>query len=169
MGAEQAGAGVVAMRRVPSILFLTALLLAWPLAAATGGSQTTPAAQTAEPRVRADFNGDGAADLAIGAPGESLGSGQGSAGVVHVLYGSAGGLTAAGSQLWSQGSGGVGGIAEVGDGFGFALASGAINAGGQADLAIAAPGEDVGRVMDAGAVNVLYGSAGGLTAAGNQV
>ena len=64
-------------------------------------------------------------------------------GVVHVLVGSASGLTATASQLWSQGSGGVGGVAEVGDGFGFALATSAINAGGQADLAIAAPSEDV--------------------------
>jgi hypothetical protein len=159
----------MAMRRVPGVLLVMGLFLASPVAASAGDVQATRAAPSAEAELRADFNGDGAADLAIGAPSESLGAGQGSAGVVHVLYGSAGGLTAAGSQLWSQGSGGVGGIAEVGDGFGSALATGAINAGGHADLAITAPGEDVGRVMDAGAVNVLYGSAGGLTAAGNQV
>jgi hypothetical protein len=111
-----------------------------------------------------DFNGDSREDLAVGAGQENQGRG-----VVHVLLGSASALTATGSQLWSQGSGGVGGLAEVGDGFGSALATGAINTGGHADLAIAAPGEDVGGVMDAGAVNVLYSSAGGLTAAGNQV
>jgi hypothetical protein len=111
-----------------------------------------------------DFNGDGRGDLAVGAGRENQGRG-----VVHVLLGSASGLTATRSQLWSQGSGGVGGLAEVEDGFGFALATGALNAGGHADLAIAAPGEDVGGVMDAGAVNVLYSAAGGLTATGNQL
>lgn len=81
------------MRRVPGILFMAVLLLAWPLAATTGAGQATRAAQGAEPRLRADFDGDGAADLAIGPPGEGLGAGQGAAGVVHVLYGSAAGLT----------------------------------------------------------------------------
>ncbi len=40
-----------------------------------------------KPAVRADFNGDGRADLAIGGGGENN-----SSGVVHVLYGSASGL-----------------------------------------------------------------------------
>ena len=95
------------MRRVPDILFMMALLLAWPLAAATGATQATRAAHGAGSGLRADFNGDGAADLAIGAPGESLGPGQAAAGVVHVLYGSTGGLTAAGNQLFSQDAAGV--------------------------------------------------------------
>jgi hypothetical protein len=89
------------MRRVPSILLMTALLLAWPLAASAGVQAPGAAAPTAAAGLRADFNGDGAADLAIGAPGEGLGAGQAAAGVVHALYGSAGGLTATGSQLWS--------------------------------------------------------------------
>jgi hypothetical protein len=161
----------MAMRRAPSILFMTALLLAWPLAAATAGSQATRVAQGAEAGLRADFNGDGAADLAIGAPGESLGAGQGSAGVVHVLYGSAGGLTAAGSQLWSQDSPGVGGVAEVGDGFGGALTASDFNGDGRADLAVGVPSENAaaGMVYGTGVVQVLYGSAAGLTAAGSQL
>jgi hypothetical protein len=93
------------MRRAIGILLLTGLLLVlvWPLPALAGGLQSTgPAAS--EAALRADFNGDGAADLAIGAPGENS-----SSGVVHVLYGSGTGLAAAGSQLWSQDSPGIAG------------------------------------------------------------
>jgi FG-GAP repeat len=36
------------------------------------------------------------------------------------------------------------------------------NNDGAADLAVGVPGEDVGSISDAGAVNVLYGSASGL-------
>ena len=39
---------------------------------------------------------------------------------------------------------------------------------GFADLAAGASGEDVNGVRDAGAVSVLYGSAGGLTGTGSQ-
>jgi disulfide bond formation protein DsbB len=150
------------MRRIIGILLLTGLLLVlvWPLPALAGGLQSTgPAAS--ETALRADFNGDGAADLAVGAPGENS-----SSGVVHVLYGSATvGLTAAGSQLWSQDSPGIAGGAEAGDIFGFALAAGDFNGDTRADLAIGAPGEN----SFAGVVHVLYGSGTGLTAAGNQL
>src|SRR5919198_5628860 len=45
---------------------------------------------------------------------------------------------------------------------------GDFNGDGFADLAVGVPLEDVGTVANAGAVNVIYGSAAGLTAAGNQ-
>jgi disulfide bond formation protein DsbB len=149
------------MRRIIGILLLTGLLLVlvWPLPALAGGLQTTgPAAS--ETALRADFNGDGAADLAIGAPGENS-----SSGVVHVLYGSGTGLAATGSQLWSQDSPGIAGGAEAGDIFGFALAVGDFNGDTRADLAIGAPGEN----SFAGVVHVLYGSGTGLTATGSQL
>ena len=149
------------MRRVIGIPLLTGLLLVlvWPLSALAGGLQSTgPAAS--EPALRADFNGDGAADLAIGASGENS-----SSGVVHVLYGSGTGLTATGSQLWSQDSPGIAGAPEAGDIFGFALAAGDFNGDGAADLAIGAPGEN----SFAGVVHVLYGSGTGLTASGSQL
>src|SRR5207249_835937 len=73
-----------------------------------------------------DFNHDGYADLAIGVPGENVGKAA-NAGAVAVLYGSGSGLTAKGDDLWTQGSGGIRGAAEAGDGFGSALAAGDFN------------------------------------------
>jgi hypothetical protein len=146
---------------VIGILLLTGLLLVfvWPLPALAAGSQST-GATTSRVALRADFNGDGAADLAIGAPGENN-----SAGAVHVLYGSAPtGLTATGSQLWSQNSPGIAGDTEPSDEFGHALTAGDFNGDTQADLAIGAPGEN----GFAGLAHVLYGSAAGLTATGSQ-
>jgi hypothetical protein len=71
------------MRRVPSVLSVFALLLALPIASA-GASEPSRAAASAPASLRADFNGDSTADLAIAAPGESLGGAQ-AAGVVQVL------------------------------------------------------------------------------------
>jgi hypothetical protein len=85
-----------------------------------------------------------------------------------VLYGAAGGLSAAGNQQFWQGAGGVAGIAEDFDAFGFAVSAGDFNNNGFADLAVGVPFEDIGAIAEAGAVNVLYGAAGGLSAAGNQ-
>ena len=114
-----------------------------------------------------DFNNDGFADLAIGAPFEDVGSVV-DAGAVNVLYGSAARLTATGDQQFFQGGGGVAGVAEASDFFGAALGTGDFDNDGSADLAIGAPFEDVGSVFDAGAINVLYGSAAKLTATGDQ-
>jgi hypothetical protein len=115
-----------------------------------------------------DFDNDTFADLAVGAPLENVGSVEG-AGAVNVLYGSAGGLTGAGSQVFTQNTPGVGSSAERSDVFGLALAAGDFDNDSFADLAVGAPFENVGSVEQAGAVNVLYGSAGGLTGAGSQV
>ncbi len=49
------------------------------------------------------------------------------------------------------------------------MAAGDFNGDGFADLAAGASGEDVGSVADAGAVSVLYGSAGGLTTSGGRL
>jgi hypothetical protein len=114
-----------------------------------------------------DFNNDGFAELAIGAPVESIGSIAG-AGAVNVLRGTAAGLTGAGSQQFWQGSGGITGTTEVGDNLGSSLAGGDFNNDGFADLSVGVVGEDIGSVPDAGAVNVLHGTAGGLTGVGSQ-
>jgi hypothetical protein len=74
-------------------------------------------------------------------------------------------LTTSGGRLFTQ----VGGLVEAGDEFGEQLASGDFNHDGFADLAAAAPTEDVGTVQKAGAVSVLPGSAGGLTSTGGRL
>ena len=155
------------MRRSLLVLVLVAVsTIGWSpaRALASGASGVSPAS----PRVQADFNGDGADDIAVGVPGESVGSII-SAGAVNVLLGSAGGLSGAGSQLFHQDVAGIGSAAEEFDSFGAALAVGDFNNDGFDDLAVGVPGESVGLVTAAGAVNVLFGSAGGLSGAGSQL
>ena len=121
-----------------------------------------------------DFNGDGKDDLVIGVPadpivGSFVSIATADAGTVWVIHGSAAGLTATGHQGWHQDAPGIEGTAEGGDAFGAALAVGNFNGDGFADLAIGVPGERVGSVRGAGAVNVIYGSATGLRATGDQI
>jgi len=116
--------------------------------------------------VSKDFNGDGAADLAIGSPGESSGSATGN-GRVDVIYGLTGtGLT----PLASSGHP----AAQVFNGlltnesFGASMSAWNFGKTAEGDLAIAAPFRNLqfldssGRVAiiaGAGAVRVLYGNA----------
>jgi FG-GAP repeat len=116
-----------------------------------------------------DFDADGVADLAIGAPFETVGAVQG-AGAAFVLYGATGGLTVTGAQVFHQGVAGIGGEPEVIDGFAFSLAAGDFdNDDDIDDLAVGVPFEEVGNVLQAGAINILFGSGGGLTGAGSQL
>ncbi len=82
-----------------------------------------------------DFNGDGNDDLAVGAPFEDIGT-IANAGEVHVIYGSAGGLSTAvlATQDFDQNASGVPDEAEEGDFFGWSLAAGPMNGDGFADL-----------------------------------
>lgn len=103
---------------------------------------------------------DGHTDLAVGAPGETVGGSSG-AGAVSIVLADASGFAAAGSQLFHQGVGGVLGVAEAGDRFGTALSGGGFGGDG-AGLAVGAPGEDIGGAADAGVVDVLGNSGSGL-------
>jgi hypothetical protein len=120
-----------------------------------------------------DFGGSAEDDLAIGVPGEGTTTPPLNEGAVQVLYGSPRqGLTAAGAELWTQDSRYVRDEAEQGDHFGSALAATDLGRGHRDDLVIGVPGEDVDPATysddNEGAVAVLYGTRGGLSAAGNQ-
>src|SRR3954453_8717182 len=122
-----------------------------------GALSTVPRAEAAPAaeggtEVRADFNNDGFADLGIGVPGENVGA-VNDAGAVNVLYGTAGGLSAAGNQFWHQKVAGVADLAEASDRCGSALAASNFGRTFHADLAIGVPGENIGAINDAGAVN----------------
>jgi hypothetical protein len=124
---------------------------------------------TVSAQVAGDFDGDGFDDLAIGIPGETIG-GDAGAGAVAVLYGSPNRLKANDDQLWHEDVAGLlgGAEAEVGDGFGTALAVGDFNNDDFDDLAIGVPGQTVDSEADAGAVVLLLGSSEGLRANGSQ-
>ena len=110
-----------------------------------------------------DFDGDGFDDLVAGIPGESEGSLPTEAGAMSVVYGSAGRLTAAGDQFWSQAgsvAGDIPGSPEANDSFGGFVATGDFDGDGSVDLAVSARGEDVGSISNGGALNVLYGRSG---------
>lgn len=118
-----------------------------------------------------DFNGDGYADLAIGAPNEDI-NGNDDAGAVNIVYGSTDGLQveAGNCQIWHGDSPGLPGSAEADDQFGYALTSADFNKDGFDDLAIGAPDEDLSAADndDEGIVFVLYGTSIGLTSAGSM-
>ncbi|MEU6660603.1 FG-GAP-like repeat-containing protein [Streptomyces sp. NPDC046821] len=108
-----------------------------------------------------DVNGDGYADIAVGVPGEAIGSVK-DAGAVVLLKGGRGGLSGTGAQAFHQSTAGVPGKSEKGDGFGQQVVLQDLNGDGKADLAAAAPLED-GTYTDSGAAWVLRGAAAGLT------
>jgi hypothetical protein len=106
-----------------------------------------------------DLNGDGFADLAVGVPGEDFGDAQSTrdSGAVAVLFGTSGGLTTVGDWVVSTRT-------ERGDEFGSAVAVGPFDGVAGDDLAVGAPGADVGAATDAGAVVVVGGTTAGFAA-----
>ncbi|MDI6413583.1 FG-GAP and VCBS repeat-containing protein [Streptomyces albus] len=116
-----------------------------------------------------DVNGDGYADIAVGVPGEDIGSGASgkNTGAVIQLFGAKGGLSGTGAKNYDQGTAGVPGAVEAEDGFGKAVSLGDTDGDGHDDLAVGAPGEDgTTAEKDAGAVWSLRGSDAGLTTDG---
>jgi hypothetical protein len=115
-----------------------------------------------------NFNGDSRDDLAIGVPGEAVGS-QSAAGSVNVLHGGLGGLSALVPEdlIFDQDSI-AGYAAHAGDRFGSSLAVGQLDALGVDELVIGVIGEDTAGGAQAGAVAVLFGTSGQLSAAGSM-
>ncbi|MGW2471375.1 FG-GAP-like repeat-containing protein [Streptomyces bauhiniae] len=124
-----------------------------------GPAVAVPARAGVLPRV--DFNGDGFTDFAAGTPAGWV-HGKWRAGGVTAFYGSARGVTAAGTVTVDQDSAGVPGAAENGDLFGAATAPGDFDGDGYTDLAVGAPLEDVGSDVNGGSLTILWGSAAGL-------
>ena len=70
------------------------------------------------------------------------------------------------NHVLTQESPGIDGEAQIFDSFGSVLTVGDYDGNGKDDLAVSIPGEDLAGVVDAGAVNVIYGRPAGLTGNG---
>lgn len=113
-----------------------------------------------------DITGDGRDDLAIGLPGEAVGTLAGAGGVV-VLKGSTTGIVTSTGGLWiDQNTTGVPGSAETDDRFGYSVTIGKINTDKYADLVVGSPYEnDVAGATSSGMLHQFWGSASGVSLA----
>jgi FG-GAP repeat len=107
-------------------------------------------------------------DLAVGVPGEDVRLAA-DAGAVNVLFARRGGLSAKGNQFRTQNSKAIAGRVRANDAFGSAVAAADFGLTRFFDLAVGVPGEDLHNLLDAGGVNVMYGSRAGLVPRGNQL
>ncbi len=105
-----------------------------------------------------DINCDGRDDLFVGVPNEGV-RGVDPAGMVNVILGSRSGLTKKGNTKLHQGQSRVAGSLDFNQ-FGAALAGGDFDGDGCGDIAVGAHTTDVGGAPEAGAVVIVYGSAG---------
>ena len=106
-----------------------------------------------------NINGDQYDDIVIGVPGETVGWGSRTkyeAGALHIVYGSADGVSGEGSHWYFQNSPQWPGRAETGDRFASSLALGDIDGDGIGDLVVGIPGEDLGKHENAGQVQIRY-------------
>ena len=119
-----------------------------------------------------DYNGDTHDDLAISMTYDSDGlRGIENHGSVIVVYGGDNGIIPITARQFMQGMDGLAETREDFDRFGLVLQGGNFNGDPYCDLAIGVPFEDLGApvVEDAGVVQVLFGSAQGITTNGNQL
>jgi hypothetical protein len=110
--------------------------------------------------VASDFNGDGLMDAAVGDPGQSV-NGAGQAGVIHIRSGATPGQVGDGADATLT-QADIGDTPEAGDRFGSVMKIGYLDGDTCADLVIGVPQEDVGTVVDAGVVHVVFGAVEGL-------
>ena len=111
-----------------------------------------------------DMNGDGFADVIVGAYGNDF-SGDPNAGAAYVVFGAATPPTSINLADVANGTGGFKLIGEATDDLaGYSVASaGDINGDGFADVIVSAPFNNNAGGTDAGAAYVLFGAASGLT------
>ncbi len=111
-----------------------------------------------------NINGDGFADVIVGAYGADPG-GVSVAGSTYVVFGKAAGWAASTSLSTLDGATGfrLDGVA-AGDSSGFALSAGDVNNDGFADVVIGAYNADPGGVSNAGSTYVVFGKAAGWAA-----
>lgn len=116
-----------------------------------------------------DFDDDGFDDLAIGVPGEDVGT-ISNAGAVEIRYGAAnrGSALETRRQLFHENTTDVPDNAGIDDEFGHSLAAGDFDGDTFDDLAIGVPLESVGGDTDSGRVFAFYGSVTGIGVAGVQ-
>ncbi|MGH4036119.1 FG-GAP repeat protein [Actinomycetota bacterium Odt1-20B] len=137
---------------------LTTGLLTLTTAPATAAPTAAPTPLSPD---EADFNGDGTPDTAISAPTATV-AGKAEAGQLVIAYGGGATTTPRTLQTLSQNTPGIPGTAEKGDSFGADTAYGDFNGDYYDDLAVSAPGEDVGTDTNGGTVQILWGSPDGL-------
>jgi hypothetical protein len=111
-----------------------------------------------------DVNGDGKADIIIGATGAKVGTNS-SAGAVYLVFGKAAGWSGTATVLNSTFLNGTNGAEFDGVGSfyeaGYALAVGDVNGDGKGDIIIGSPYAKVGTNSTAGSVYVVFGKAAG--------
>jgi hypothetical protein len=151
--------GPISRRRTLTVLFVVGALLA-PASARVVAAKTKADVS--------DFDGDGYADVAIAAPGETVG-GVARAGLVSVVYSSKTGPVAASNDSWDRASEGIEGGPHADASLGLGLASGDFDDDGYDDLAVGAPGDIVGGHKEAGSVTVIDGSEHGLGGADDHL
>gem|GEM_PF-1540494 len=120
-----------------------------------------------------DIDGDGFDEVILGVPGDHRCWPHivvcGHVGAIMILYGTANGTTSENDNYWGQRSNGVPGNVGVGDEFGAVVTTGDLNEDGYDDVIIGVPGETVSSYSNAGAVQILYGSASGSTTDGAEM
>lgn len=119
-----------------------------------------------------DVNGDGCDDIVAGRAVDGydsdLDTPLAKGGMISWIPGSASGPDGTRAKLLNQDSAGVPGTAETDDAFGTDVQVADVTGDGLADIVTGVHGEDVGDVMNAGAIVVLRGSATGPSSTGAQ-